>query len=71
MEFWIAIDRQVDAPRRGNDIVDGLNEQDKVFLRNHMITTCTACEPSKDQNSKVKMDTAVGNGKNKAISFVK
>ena len=36
-----------------------------------MITACAASESSKDQNSKVKMDTAVVDGENKAISFAK
>ena len=71
VEFQVAIDRQVDAPGHGKDVVDGLNAQDKVFLRKHMISSCAASEPSKDPNAKVKMDAAVVDGENKAISFAK
>ena len=70
-EFQVTIDRQVDAPGHGKDVVDGLNAQDKVFLRKHMITSCAASEPSKDPNAKVKMNAAVVDGENKAISFAK
>ena len=37
-EFKVVIDRQVDAPGHGKDVVDGLNAQDKVYLRKHMIS---------------------------------
>ena len=36
-----------------------------------MKTACAASEPSKDQNTKVKIDAAVVDGENKAISFAK
>ena len=38
-QFDITIDRMVDTPRHGKDVVDGINEQDKVYLRKEMITT--------------------------------
>mmetsp|Transcript_86996 Transcript_86996/g.261346 ORF Transcript_86996/g.261346 Transcript_86996/m.261346 type:complete len:95 (-) Transcript_86996:587-871(-) len=34
--FGISIDRAIGAPGHGKDIVDGLNAQDKVFLRKKM-----------------------------------
>ena len=36
-----------------------------------MISSCAASEPSKDPNAKVKMNAAVVDGENKAISFAK
>ena len=71
MEFQVAIDRQVDAPGHGKDVVDGLNAQDKVYLRKHMISSCAATEPRTGPNAKLKMDAAVVDGDNKAISFAK
>ena len=37
-EFDIIINRLVDAPGHGRDVVDGMNEQGKVYLRHKMIT---------------------------------
>ena len=70
-EFKVVIDRQVDAPGHGKDVVDGLNAQDKVYLRKHMISSCAATEPRTGPNAKLKMDAAVVDGDNKAISFAK
>ena len=67
----VAIDRRADAPGHIKDVVDGLNAQAKVFLRKHMISACATGEPIKDPNAKVKMDTDVVDGENKAISFAK
>ena len=36
-EFDIIIDRLVDSPGYGKDVVDGMNAQDKVYLRHKMI----------------------------------
>ena len=71
VEFQVPIDRQVDASGHGKDVVDGLNAQDKVFLRKHMITSCAATESRTGSNAKLKMDSAVVDGDNKAISFAK
>ena len=71
MEFKVVIDRQVDAPGHGKDVVDGLNAQDKVYLRKHMISSCAATESRTGPNAKLKMDAAVVDSDNKAISFAK
>ena len=70
-EFDITIDRQIDAPGHGKDVVDGLNAQDKVYLRKAMITADKTNKTDSADNNKLKMDPAVVDGDNKAISFAK
>lgn len=55
----VKIDRQVDATEHGQDAIDALNAQDKVFLKKYMITVCAVSAPRNDDNTKVKMDATV------------
>ena len=70
-EFEITIDRQIDAPGHGKDVVDGLNAKDKVYLRKAMITADKPNTTDSADNNKLKMDPAVVDGDNKAIGFAK
>ena len=70
-QYSIVIDRQIDAPGHGKDVVDGLNAQDKVYLRKFMITARNPCTTGSDDTGKLKMEAAVVDGQNKAISFAK
>ena len=58
-EFEITIDRQIDAPGHGKDVVDGLNAKDKVYLRKAMITADKTNKTDSTHNNKLKMDPAV------------
>ena len=70
-EYEITIDRQLDSPGHGKDVVDGLNAKDKVYLRKAMITADKTNKTDSAHNNKLKMDPAVVDGDNKAISFAK
>ena len=68
-EFDIIIDRLVDAPGHGKDVVDGMNAQDKVYLRHKMITATDPNQEDVSEQSEVKFDAALCDGEQKPISF--
>ena len=68
-EFDIIIDRLVDAPGHGKDVVDGMNAQDKVYLRHKMITATDPDQKDDSEQSEVKFDAALCDGEQKPISF--
>ena len=68
-EFDIIIDRLVDAPGHGKDVVDGMNAQDKVYLRHKMITATDPNQEDDSEQSEVKFDAALCDGEQKPISF--
>ena len=70
-QHGITIDRQIDAPGGGKDVVDGLNTQDKVYLRKAMITADKTNKTDSADNNKLKMDPAVVDSDNKAIGNAK
>ena len=68
-EFDIIVDRLVDTPGHGKDVVDGMNAQDRVYLRHNMITAKNTDQTGDSEESEVKFDAALADGDEKEISF--
>ena len=68
-EFDIIIDRLVDAPGHGKDVVDGMNAQDKVYLRHKMITAKNPDQKGDSEESEVKFDAALADGDQKRLGL--
>ena len=68
-KFDIIIDRLVDAPGHGKDVVDGMNAQDKLYLRHKMVTATNPDQKGDSEESEVKFDAALADGDQKQISF--
>ena len=58
-------------PGHKKDVVDGLNAQDKVYVRKVMITADKTNKTDSADNNKLKIDPAVVDSGNKAIAFSK